>query len=34
MMPALDDSPKFIAALADLVLRAVGQESPATAVLN
>ena len=29
MMPALGDSPKFIAALADLVLRAAGIESPA-----
>jgi len=28
-MPALGDSPKFIAALADLVLRAAGIESPA-----
>ncbi len=31
MMPALGDSPRFIAALADLVLRAVGVEAPLAA---
>ena len=31
MMPALGDSPRFIAALADLVLHAVGVEAPLAA---
>lgn len=32
MMPAVGDSPRFIAALADLVLRAVGVEAPRAAL--
>jgi len=34
MMPAVGDSPKFIAALADVVLHAMGRESSAAEPLH